>query len=164
MTASLRAAAALAAVWTLSLAALPARAQQPDVEAIIGTWQLDVAHSTFKPGPAPRAEVRVYEADHEGIRTTVKTEDANGRVSTMEFVASFNEVDAAVTGSTSTDAVRMKKIDDYTAEGVLLLRGTRVGTTRRVIARDGRSMTITLTREAPTPVTNVTVYRRVALP
>ena len=131
-----------------------------ELDAVIGTWQLDLARSTFNPGPSPKAEVRIYEPEHEGIKTTIKAQQADGAATTVEFVASDNEVIAAVTGSTTVDAIQMKRIDDLTAEAVLRQGGAAVGTARRVIARDGRTMTITVTRKGPQPVSNVSVYRR----
>ena len=139
------------------------RSQGPsglETDPVIGTWELDVAASKFDPGPPPRAELRRYEAEHEGIKATVATTEADGRTTTFEYVTSYNDVTAVVTGSRTSDAVRMRKVDDYTAEAVLLLGGRVVGRTRRVISRDGRSMTITLHRDAPVVVNNVIVYRR----
>ena len=132
----------------------------PELDAVIGTWQLDLARSTFNPGPSPTAEVRIYEPEHEGIKTTIRTQHADGTATTVEFVASYNEVIAAVTGSTTVDAIQMKRVDDLTAEAVLRQGVAAVGTARRVIARDGRTMTITVTRTGPQPGSNVSVYRR----
>ena len=78
----------------------------------------------------------------------------------MEYTASFNVV-AAVTGSPQTDEIRMRKVDAYTAESNLSFGGKPVGVTRRVVSKDGQTLTITLERTAPTAVHNVEVFRRV---
>jgi hypothetical protein len=138
-----------------------AGAQLPgEQDPIVGTWELDVAASTFMPGPPLRSELRVYEPEHEGIKATVVTTYADGRRTTFEYVTSYNDVTAAVTGSQTSDAIRMRKVDAYTAEAVLLLGGSIVGQTSRVVAQDRRTMTITLRRTAPVVVNDVTVYRR----
>jgi hypothetical protein len=54
----------------------------------------------------------------------------------------------------------MRRVDPYTAEVRLLLDGRDVGVARRVLSRDGKTMTITFERSAPTPIHNVEVYRR----
>ena len=131
-----------------------------DADPVVGTWELDVAASTFNPGPPPMSEIRLYEPEHEGIKATVVTTYADGRRTRFEYVTSYNDVTAAVTGSDTSDAVRMRKIDTFTAEAQLSLGGRVVGQTRRAIAPDGQTMTITLKRDAPVVVTNVTVYRR----
>jgi hypothetical protein len=136
-------------------------AQTPgELDPIVGTWELDVAASTFMPGPPLRSEIRVYEPEHEGIKATVVTTYADGRRTSFEYVTSYNDVTAAVTGSLTSDAIRMRKVDAYTAEAVLLLGGRVVGQTSRVVDRDRRTMTITLKRTAPTEVSDITVYRR----
>ena len=42
-----------------------------DVDPVVGTWELDVAASTFVPGPPPKSEIRLYEPEHEGIKAIV---------------------------------------------------------------------------------------------
>ena len=66
-----------------------------------------------------------------------------------------------VTGSQQTDEIRMRRVDPYTAESNLSYGGKSVGRTRRVVSKDGQTMTITLDRTAPTMVHNVDVFKRV---
>ena len=87
--------------------------------------------------------------------------DADGMKTRMEYVASFNVPTATVAGSQQTDAIRLKIVDRYTAEGELSYQGKPVGRTRRVVSQDGMTMTITLDRTAPATVHNVFVYRRI---
>ena len=131
-----------------------------DSDPILGRWELDLSKSTFNPGPPPQRELRLYEPEHEGIKATVAITDANGRTTTFEYVTSYNDVVSAVTGSETSDSVRMRKIDTYTTEGELSQGGRVVGHTRRVVSRDGQTMTITLRRELPTRVSNELIYRR----
>ena len=131
-----------------------------DVDPVVGTWELDVAASIFVPGPPPKSEIRLYEPEHEGIKATVATTYADGRRTVFEYITSYNDVTAAVTGSETSDAIRMRQIDAFTAEAELSLAGRVVGQTRRVVSPDGMTMTITLRRDAPVAVNNVTVYRR----
>jgi hypothetical protein len=131
-----------------------------EADPVVGTWELDVAASTFAPGPSPKAEIRLYEPEHEGIKATVVTTYADGRRTIFEYITSYNDVIAAVTGSDTSDAIRMRKVDGFTAEAELSLAGRNVGRTRRVVSQDGQTMTIELHRSAPTVVDNVTVYRR----
>ena len=102
----------------------------------------------------------MYKPEHEGIKATIATTYADGRRSIFEYITSYNDVTAAVTGSDTSDAIRMRKVDAFTAEAELSLAGRNVGRTRRVISQDGQTMTIELHRDAPVVVNNVTVYRR----
>jgi hypothetical protein len=137
-----------------------ADASVTDVDPVVGTWELDVAASTFVPGPPPKSELRLYEPEHEGIKATVATTYADGHRTVFEYITSYNDVTAAVTGSQTSDEIRMRKIDAFTAEAELSLAGHVVGQTRRVVSSDGMTMTIMLRRDAPVAVNNVTVYRR----
>jgi len=44
-----------------------------------GTWHLNVSKSTYKSGPAPKSQTRIYEKRQFGIQATVKTVYADGR-------------------------------------------------------------------------------------
>ena len=164
----MRTVCALAALTASDVCAIATYAQtRPSQDApideadpIVGTWELDIAASRFAPGPSPISEIRRYEPEHEGIKATVATTYADGHRSIFEYVTSYNDVTAAVTGSGTTDAIRMRKVDAFTAEAELSFAGRNVGRTRRVISRDGQTMTIELHRDAPVVVNNVTVYRR----
>jgi hypothetical protein len=131
-------------------------------EGVIGAWVLDLSSSKYTPGPPPKRETRTYEYEHEGIRTTIVTIDAAGKMREVEYIASYNDVEGVVSGSDRTDAVKMRLIDDTTAESTLFFQGKVVGTARRVLSRDGKTMTITFRQDAPTAVNNVAVYRRVS--
>ena len=62
---------------------------------MVGTWELDVAASTFVPGPPLKSEIRLYEPEHEGIKATVATTYADGRRTVFEYITSYNDVTAA---------------------------------------------------------------------
>jgi len=146
-----------------SSAQTPPAAQTPaptvqDQDLVLGTWVLDLKRSTFQPGPAPRGQVRSYQQEHEGIKAQIKTVQPDGNEVVIEYVASYNDVVALVTGAGGLDAVKMRKIDANTAEETLMSGGNPVGMARRVISPDGKTRTIALTRTAPTPVKNVEVY------
>ena len=167
-----RALSVVAVVTTLQLgAAAQQRSSQPsdeinpptvqDQEPVLGAWELDLARSTFTPGPPPRGEIRSYQEEHEGIKGIILTTNADGSKTRMEYVSSFNDLTAVVSGSSQTDAIRLRKVDPYTAEGRLSFNGQLVGQTRRVVSPDGQTLTITLERTAPARVHNVEVFKRV---
>jgi hypothetical protein len=131
-----------------------------DQDMVVGAWVLDPAKSTFSPGPAPAAETRTYQFEHEGLRARIVTSFSDGQQSSVEYVASYNDVVALVTGSKEVDAIQMRKIDARTAESTLTLGGKVVGTAKRVISPDGKTMTITVRRDQPTPLNNVSVYTK----
>jgi hypothetical protein len=132
-------------------------------EPILGTWQLNVAKSRYRPGPGPVSETRTYKRGPNGVEGTIFRKFANGRSDRIEYVAEYDR-EYPVIGTEDYDHILLKRIDDRTAEAVLSHAGRVYGTARRVIAPSGSSMTITLRRETPSGdvVMNVAVYERVS--
>jgi hypothetical protein len=48
-------------------------------DPLIGTWVLNVAKSTYSPGPAPKSETRTYTATARGFTYSSKGIDADGK-------------------------------------------------------------------------------------
>src|ERR1700681_3361868 len=80
-------------------------------DPVEGTWKLNVSKSKFSPGPAPKDETRVYEAQGEGIKATVRTIDADGHTTTIHIAANYDGKDYPVTGASDHDAVALKRIN-----------------------------------------------------
>jgi len=111
-------------------------------DASIGTWKLNVAKSTFRPGPPPVAETRIYKAQLEGVKTTVTTVWADRMSTTVEYPANYDGKDYPVSGSREVDAVALSRVDDHTSAATLKHAGKEIGVARRVVSPDGKIMTI----------------------
>jgi hypothetical protein len=111
-------------------------------DASIGTWKLNVAKSTFRPGPPPVAETRIYKAQPKGVQTTVTTVWADRISTTVEYPANYDGKDYPVSGSRDVDAVALSRMDDHTSAATLKHAGKEIGVARRVVSPDGKTMTI----------------------
>jgi hypothetical protein len=131
-----------------------------DQDRLLGVWTLNVAKSKFLSSPAPKGQTRTYETHPNGIKATIETTYADGKSTTIQYVASYDSVEYPVTGSLQFDAIAMKKIDDFTAEAHLSHAGKGIASARRVISEDGLTMTVTLRRMAVggEELTNVSVF------
>jgi hypothetical protein len=130
-------------------------------QALLGTWRLELAKSTYFPGPAPRSEIRSYTPDSEGVKGTIRRTHANGRVETIAWRSDYDH-EQAVTGTPAYDAIVLKRVDDWTAESTLSHAGIVYGTARRTISIDGRTLTISFQRKTQDEtIRNIAVYRRV---
>jgi hypothetical protein len=146
-------------------AAVAAWTAQPlaraDEDLVLGTWTLNVAKSRWTPGPSPRSQTRIYEAHPDGLKATIKTVYADGHSTSVEYVAQYDSIEYPLTGSPDAEKIALKRIDAYTAEATLGHAGKVIGTARRVISRDGKTMTITYRGELEgRTVNNVSVYER----
>src|SRR6185295_7705808 len=111
-------------------------------DASVGTWKLNVAKSTFRPGPPPVSETRVYKAQKNGVKTTVKTTWADHLSTTVEYPANYDGKDYPVSGSRDVDVVVLTRVDDFTSAATLKHFGKEIGVARRVVSPDKKTMTI----------------------
>jgi hypothetical protein len=137
--------------------------KEPD--HLVGAWRLDVAKSRYRPGPAPISETRTYVREGENVLGVILREFADGRRERIEYTANYDR-EYPVTGTEDYDHVVLKRIDRSTSEAVLSHAGRVFGTARRVIAQDGKSMTITFRRDSETGVSvlNFAYYDRLPDP
>jgi hypothetical protein len=144
----------------LSLAAQSAPGSEQD--RLVGRWVLDPSKSTYRPGPGPTGDIRTYTRGPNGLVGTIRRTFADGRSQQIEYIAEYDR-EYPVTGTEEYDHVLLKRIDDYTAEAVLTHANKVYGTARRRISPDGKTMTITFSRDmggVGVPVTNVSVYEK----
>ena len=139
---------------------LPASAQGASgVDPLLGTWHLNVAKSTYKPGPAPKSQTRIYKKHRFGIEATVRTIQADGRSTTVQSVFDYDKQEHPVTGSEDVDTLVVTRTDTHTYGATFSHAGQTIGTFERVISSDGKQMTVTTKRRNP-DANNVEVYER----
>jgi hypothetical protein len=151
-------------VWVLflvvavSAVSLSAQADDP----LIGTWKLNVAKSKYSPGPPPQSATITYAASGEGIEVTTEGVNAQGASASTHYTANWDGKDYPITGSQAVDTVSSKRINRYTTERTNKKDGKVVGTLRRVVSRDGKTLTITTkaTNAQGQAVNDVSVYEK----
>jgi hypothetical protein len=126
----------------------------------IGTWKLNAAKSKYTPGPPPKSATITYEETADGIKRTGENVDAEGKTTSFEYTAKYDGKDYPVTGSDLYDAITLKRINDQTTEATLKKAGKVVSNARRMISKDGKVMTLTITGNNPKgeKMHNVAVY------
>jgi formylglycine-generating enzyme required for sulfatase activity len=131
-------------------------------DPFVGTWILDVAKSTFSPGPAPKNQTAVYAAVAGGYRVTATGIDGEGKPITTDYTAKFDGKDYPVTGNADYDAVTLKRVNAHTIEFSRKKAGKVVQTGTIVVSADGKTRTVTAdgTNTGGIKVHNVSVYDR----
>ena len=132
----------------------------------LGTWRLNIAKSKFNPGPPPESQTRTYELYRDGIRTTVRNGVRRREYTFVQFVSDYRGDQVPISGSPDADMIALKSVDADTAEADLYHAGRAIGRVRRVISRDGQTMTITveLNNVEGVRVTNVQVFEKQQTP
>jgi hypothetical protein len=78
----------------------------------------------------------------------------------IEYRADFDR-EYPVMGAAAYDTIRLKRIDERTAEAVLSHAGRVFGTARRTISEDGRTLTISFRQEDQGILeSNVAIYHK----
>ncbi|HYM05437.1 MAG TPA: hypothetical protein VEU11_02660 [Terriglobales bacterium] len=135
-------------------------------DPIAGTWKLNAPKSKYTPGPPPKSATITYEETADGTKRTGESVDAEGKTTSFEYTAKYDAKDYPVTGSDLYDTITLKRIDAHTIEATLKKSGKVVSNARRVVSKDGKLMTLTITGTNPKgeKVHNIAVYDKFSEP
>ena len=135
-------------------------AQNPDPR--IGKWTLNVAKSKYDPGPAPKSQTLTVEQAGQGEKVTAEFVEPDGTRRTQQYSANYDGKDNPLTGSSIADTVSLKRVDTQTTERTDKKGGKVVQTLRRVVSKDGKTMTVTIkgTNVKGQAVNNVVVFEK----
>jgi hypothetical protein len=132
-------------------------------DPIVGTWKLDVARSTYKPGPAPKSSVLTIEPAGKGVKIAIDAVNADGSPFKWGFTTLRDgKEEAPVTGNAMFDVVTSTRESANAGTNVYKKAGKVVMTTKAVISPDGKTMTLTSTGTdlKGQAMTNVAVYTK----
>src|SRR5450755_1720970 len=110
-------------------------------DSAIGTWKLNLAKSTFSPGPAPKSQTRTYVESAQGIALTIKTTAADGKESTATLTFKDDGKPYPVSGNPDFDMVSVTRVDALTVHSTQTKAGANVGTGVRTVSKDGKTLT-----------------------
>jgi hypothetical protein len=111
-------------------------------DPVIGTWQLNVSKSTFKPGPAFKGQTRTYSQSGQTITVAIKTVRADGKETTTQTTYQLDGKDYPVKGSPDVDSDSVKQVDSNTANFTLKKAGKMVQSGSRTVSKDGKTLTV----------------------
>ena len=134
---------------------------QPDPRTY-GTWKLNVAKSKYSPGPAPKSLTAKWEPAGQGVKLTSEGISADGKPMSGGYTANYDGKDYPMVGSPAVDTVSFRRIDANTIERTDKKAGKVVQVLTRVMAKDGKSFTVTTkgTNAKGEPVHNVSVFEK----
>jgi hypothetical protein len=113
-------------------------------DAVVGTWKLNVAKSTFSPGPAPKGQTRTYAEAAQGMTVTIKTMAADGKESTSTTSIKDDGKPYPVSGNPDFDMVSLTRVNASTSHITQTKAGATVGTGVRTVSKDGKTLTVAL--------------------
>lgn len=129
----------------------------------VGVWTLNVAKSTYSPGPAPKSAITRIEAAGTGTKVIVDQVTADGTKRHYEFTANYDGKDSPVIGtSPDADMVARTRIDATTVQTIAKKGGKVTTTQTSAVSSDGKTRTVTTkgVNASGQQVNNVAVYEK----
>jgi hypothetical protein len=120
-------------------------------QLFVGSWKVDVAKSTYQPGPAPKSEILRFEPVGEGFKVSLDGVNQQGPYHS-ESTGQFDGIDVPVVATPARQArftYAFSRIDDHTWEIAIKVNGERRILVHNVVSDDGKTM-----RGVSTAVTN----------
>jgi hypothetical protein len=111
-------------------------------DSVAGTWSLNVAKSTFDPGPALKTQTRTYTVDKDGTTLSVKGVGADGSAMSQQATFKYDGKAYPFTGSADFEAIALKQINGSTVKSTLMKAGKKVGTATRTVSAHGKMLTL----------------------
>ena len=129
----------------------------------VGTWKLNLAKSSFSPGPAPKSQTLKIEAwGDDGLKYAADGVGPDGKPTHAEFQAKFDGKDVPFKGNPDADTLAYKRVDANTIQATTKMKGKTTITAKVVVSKDGKTRTLTQTGTDAQgrTVKNVLVYDR----
>ena len=138
----------------VALAPSAAQAAPPD-NPIVGTWKLDVAKSSFTPGPGWQSQTRTYRAtrlggsshpsqpNERGASVSWSGVGASGETMQVSYTYDYDGKDYVMKGSANYDTLNAVPVDAFTVKSEEKRDGKVVGIAMRRVSADGKVLTIT---------------------
>lgn len=139
-------------------------AQPAPPAAWFGTWHLNVAKSTYDPGPPPykRASYRI-EPWEDGLKVTYDMVHPRGGVTHLEWTGKLDGRDYPLQGIEEFMTYAYTPAGDGTYEVTVKVDGRAVARSTITVSPDGKTMTTTTAgrNSSGGAVTTTTVYEKV---
>jgi len=128
-----------------------------------GTWKLNVARSTYSPGPPPyRRAMYKIEPWEDGLKVTYEMVYPRGGVSHLEWTGKLDGREYPLQGIEEFVTYAYRPAGDGSYEVIVRLDGRIQATSKVMASSDGRTMTTTTigTNARGQRVTTTTVYEK----
>jgi hypothetical protein len=112
-------------------------------DPLIGTWKLNLAESTYSPGPPPSSQTATFQADGQGLRETLQAVNAQGNPANGVFMIFDDGKSYPVTGNPAFDGQSFKRVNESTWWGIRTKAGKVVQTIILAVSADGKTETAT---------------------
>lgn len=161
---SLQAYLGFVAAFFLALVALPATSAAQPPSSWFGTWSLNVARSTYDPGPPPykRATYSIEPWGGDGMKVVYEMVHPRGGVTHLEWVGKLDGEDYQLQGIDAFVTYAYTQVSHGLYETVVKMGGRIAAKSTVTVSSDGKTMTTTThgVDSSGRAVRTVTVYEK----
>ena len=111
-------------------------------DPMAGTWKLDVAKSTYKPGPAPKSATVTIAAEGKSLKVSVDAVTADGAMK-WGYASLRDGKDMPVTGNPAYDTAAVTQNNPHESTIVYKKGGKAIVTVKTSVSKDGKTLTAT---------------------
>lgn len=109
-----------------------------------GIWKLNLEKSTFGSRQPPRSEIRKYTVTSKGTQVVITDINADGKSEVSRALLTYDGKVHPVTGSKNYDAASTQRQSKYETTADMYLKRKVVGSLRRLVSEDGKTMTMNM--------------------
>jgi hypothetical protein len=134
----------LLALVALAICLVAPALMKADASALVGTWKLNVAKSTFSGAPAPKSMTRTITADGDSVTYSFDGTAADGSALKYSFTVKYDGKDYAITGTgpNGSDHINLKQVNSHMTQGTLKIGDKVVATVHTTVSHDGKTTTV----------------------
>jgi len=129
-------------------------------DPLTGTWKLNLAKSTYNPGPAPKSASLTYRSQGQNVLRIAEGVDAEGKPTKSQWEHVYDGKPYATPGVADYDTSSYTRVDPRTVSFSRIRAGKAVQAGLIAVSADGRTMTISTagTDAKGQQTVNVAVY------
>ena len=128
----------------------------------IGNWKLNLAKSTYSPGPAPKSSTFNFQMEGQNLKNTVEGIDAEGKPTKAVFIHIYDGKPYPTTGAVGYDSSAYTAVDANIVKFTRMNAGKVIQSGFHVLSSDGKTLTVITTGTGPNgrEIYNFAVYDR----
>jgi hypothetical protein len=111
----------------------------------LGKWKLNLAKSTYNPGPAPRSQTLNFEGTGQELKDIVDGIDAQGKPITGVYIHIYDGKFYPTTGAPGVDSTAYTRVDPNVVKFTRMNAGKVIQTGFHVVSSDGKTLTVITT-------------------
>src|SRR5262249_54714812 len=135
----------LTTITLLGLAVAVTLPQAAFAQTNLGTWKLNLAKSTYSPGPAPRSQTLTFTGTGQNLVDNLQGIDAEGKPLKGVYLHNYDGKFYPTTGAVGVDSTAYTRVDPNIVKFTRMNAGKVVQTGLHVVSSDGKTLTVITT-------------------